>query len=120
MAKITEITREFMNKYKHLTLDEYLNTQIVLDIPAKVANVEEYGAMKDVTGRMVDIGDVIAIGHSRYIDVRVAVVIGYTPKTVKICEFNDVNYGNTTGLAFPTSIGGKFVIVKKKMFRKVD
>lgn len=111
----------FLKRYEHLSLAEYVGREdLILEIPDVISNLSGVLVLKDVIGRNVDVGDVIAMGHPRYVDVRVGVVLGYTPKNVRVAIFRESQYQDMTGIGHPTFINGSFVIIRKKFFKRVD
>ncbi|QHJ78953.1 MAG: hypothetical protein [Caudoviricetes sp.] len=120
---LTDLHRKFQERYEHLRFAEYRDTNLELEIPKRIVNIDaHHELLKDVTGRTVQVGDIIAHGSTRYADVRVSVVIGYTPKTVKVSQFNE--YSNLTGLAcigsFATSSMFLIVNPNKKSYKEVE
>lgn len=120
---ISELKQRFHYRYEHLRYTEYRDTNLMLDIPKRLANVDaRHELMKDLTGRSVEIGDIIAVGNSRYAEVNVCVVIGFTPKAINIAQFSKYSQGVGLGWISSFASNSNFLIVNKenKPFKLVD
>lgn len=124
MAKtLTELHEDFAHRYEHLRFEEYRDTNLTLEIPKKLVNIKsKHTLMKDVTGRALAIGDIVAHGSATYADVKIGVVVGFTPKAVKISHFN--GYQRLVGLGWvgTLSTNSAFLIVnsEKKEYKEVE
>ena len=118
-----ELNQRFSNRYEHLRFEEYRDTELTLEIPKKIASIkDEHRSMKDVTGRVLTIGDIVAHGNATYADVKIGVIVGFTPKAVRISHFN--SYQKLVGLSGYTTLstGSAFLIVnsEKKEYKEVE
>ena len=124
MAKSAyDLNFEFAERYKHLKFEDYRDTSMALEISKSILNLKaEHRLMKDVTGRALTIGDIVAHGNATYADVKIGVIVGFTPKAVRISHFN--GYSKLVGLSgYGTlSTGSAFLIVnpEKKEYIEVD
>lgn len=120
---LTDIHKRFAKRYEHLTFEEYRDTDLMLEIPKRLANIDAYNELlKDVTGRAVQIGDILAMGNSQYASVKIGVVVGFTPKAIKIAHFNGYQRLKGLGWTGTFSTGSYFLIVnpKNKPYKEVD
>lgn len=119
---LTQTQQRFVEMYQHLSFVEYRDSDMELEIPKKVASPENWFKKKDVTGRAVQIGDIIVTGNSTYADAHVHVVVGFSPKALRIAPFN--RYKMLVGLNHVGSFNSSsdFVILnaKNKPFKLVD
>lgn len=112
---ISDLKQRFHYRYEHLRFTEYRDTDLELEIPKRLANLDaRHELLKDLTGRAVEIGDIIAVGNSRYAEVNVCVVIGFTPKAINIAQFGKYTQGVGLGWISSFCSGSNFVIINPK------
>lgn len=116
----SDAMHDFTRVYNHLTISEYMKSDIELEIPALIAKKDEHFFLRDLIGRPVDVGDMIALGHPKYVDLRVGIVVGFTAKSVRVCIFKESEYRDSIGLGYSTFINGTFMIIQKKSYKEVD
>ncbi|AIA64982.1 hypothetical protein AVV44_gp256 [Cronobacter phage S13] len=120
---ISDLKQRFHYRYEHLRFTEYRDTDLELEIPKRLANLDaRHELLKDLTGRSVEIGDILAVGNSRYAEVNVVVCVGFTPKAINVAQFG--KYTKGVGLGYISSFcsGSNFVIInsKNKSVKLVD
>lgn len=99
---------EFKTKYKDLSSVEYMTTDIKIDIPEKLAMLQNNKNQLDATGREIELGDLIAIAPNMTTNVLVGIVIGFNPKSIRVLQ---VTRKQSYGV---TSSPGEVAIIFKK------
>lgn len=88
---------KFKEKYKNLSVIEYMTTDIKLDIPEKLMMIENNKHQLDATGREIELGDLIAIAPNMTTNVLLGIVIGFNPKSIRVLQVNTkFSYGITS------------------------
>lgn len=112
----TSSLNQFKAEYSGLSLLDYVNSNITLNIPKSVAMIHNHVFRKDELEIEAELGDVISYSENMTAHVSVGVVIGFNPKSIRVMKLrNEFRFG--VGVA---NVPGKFAVIKKKSANLVD
>lgn len=105
----TKSKHEFYERHNMITLNDYIEQpECKLTIPKALLGNKLN--LLDIAGREIEVGDLVATGRSKYSDVKMGVIVGFTKSSARIAYFDDYE----GRLGSPTVLASSIFVVSKK------